>query len=45
MTKENSTIIYNLKIDDDDFNQIIRAFIVASNYIYSNSPRFKKEKF
>tara|TARA_R100001163_G_C4918430_1_gene99676 strand:+ start:303 stop:551 length:249 start_codon:yes stop_codon:yes gene_type:complete len=39
MTKENSKIIYNLKIDDDDFNQIIRAFIVASNYIYSNSPK------
>ena len=39
MTKENSKIIYNLKIDDDDFNQIIRAFIVASNYIYANSPK------
>ena len=39
MTKENSKIIYNFKIDDDDFNQIIRAFIVASNYIYSNSPK------
>ena len=32
-------ITYNLKIDDADFNQAIRAFVVASNYIYSNSPK------
>jgi len=39
MKTDNSKIIYNLKIDDNDFNQIIRAFIVASNYIYSISPK------
>jgi len=32
-------ITYNLKIDDADFNQAIRAFVVASNYIYSSSPK------
>ena len=32
-------ITYNLKIDDADFNQAIRAFIVASNYIISSSPQ------
>tara|TARA_Y100000114_G_scaffold67847_1_gene62179 strand:+ start:480 stop:692 length:213 start_codon:yes stop_codon:yes gene_type:complete len=35
-------ITYNLKIDDADFNQAIRAFVVASNYIYSNAPRGDK---
>ena len=39
MNTDNSKIIYNLKIDDNDFNQIIRAFIVAANYIYSKSPK------
>ena len=32
-------IIYNLKIDSDELNHAVRAFIVASNYIYSNSPK------
>tara|TARA_R100001440_G_scaffold75326_2_gene102283 strand:- start:543 stop:773 length:231 start_codon:yes stop_codon:yes gene_type:complete len=32
-------ITYNLKIDDADFNHAVRAFVVASNYILSNSPK------
>ena len=32
-------IIYNLKIDDADLNHAVRAFVVASNYILSNSPK------
>ena len=31
-------ITYNLKIDDADPNHAVRAFIVASNYICSNTP-------
>ena len=33
MTKENSKIIYNLKIDDDDFNQIIKGFKLVNDYL------------
>ncbi len=32
-------ITYNLKIDDADYNQAIRAFVVASNYICSSTPQ------
>ena len=35
-------IIYNLKIDDADLNHAVRAFVVASNYIYSNAPKGDK---
>ena len=37
--KMNKKITYNLKINDADFNHAIRAFIVASNYICSNTPQ------
>ena len=39
MTKTNPKTLYQLKIDDDDFKQIIRAFIVASNYLVSMTPQ------
>ena len=30
---------YKIKIKDEDYRQIIKAFIIASNYIWSNSPK------
>ena len=32
-------VTYNLKIDGDDLNHAVRAFVVAANYIYSSSPK------
>ena len=32
-------ITYNLKIDGADLNHAVRAFVVAANYISSNSPK------
>ena len=37
--KMSKKIIYNLKIDDADLNHAVRTFVVASNYILSNSPK------
>jgi len=30
---------YKITIDDDDYKQIVRAFIVASNYLVSSTPQ------
>ena len=32
-------ITYNLKIDGDDLNHAVRAFVVAANYISSSTPQ------
>ena len=33
------TTFYKIKVKDEDYRQIIKAFIIASNYIWSNSPK------